>query len=180
MCRSALALSPSSQSFAPLRQCLFLAAVLSSSSCGSVKPASLLFAFLRKVLRRYHATSSFAVTHPFWCPQFPWALLRLLHSRHSAICTAWPPMHCAFAAPSIHCAHTAAMVCRRYMSSVVLAFPLTLPLQAGILQSPFPFLFFSTSSLTFSLVSALLPLYLLSMMHRRPLWAMTHLPSNRS
>ena len=40
--------------------------------------------------------------------------------------------------------------------------------------------FFSTSSWIFSLVSTHLPLYLLSMMDRRPLWAMTHLPMNRS
>ena len=105
----------------------------------------------------------------------------LLQSNHSAICTAWSLFHCAFAAPSIQYAHARVMVCTRHVFSVRLACTLILPLQAGILQSPLSILFFSsTSSWTSSFVSKLLPLYLLSMMHRRPPWAMTHLPSNRS
>ena len=52
----------------------------------------------------------------------------LLQSNHSAICTAWPPMHCAFAAPSIQCTHAPSMVCTRHMFSARLACTLTLPL----------------------------------------------------
>ena len=68
----------------------------------------------------------------------------LLQCNHSVICTTWPPMHCAFAAPSIQCAHAPAMVRTRHMFSVRLACTLTLPLQVGILQSPLSitFLFF--------------------------------------
>ena len=60
-------------------------------------------------------------------------------------------------------------------------FDVTLPLQVEILQSPWSIPFFSSnSSWTFSLVSTLLSWYLLSKMHRKPLWAMNHLPMNRS
>ena len=51
-------------SFVPLRQWLFFAAtIVTSSSCGSVQPASLVSAFLLEKLRRHHAT--------FFCPRAP-------------------------------------------------------------------------------------------------------------
>ena len=62
----------------------------------------------------------------------------LLQSNHSAICTAWPPMHCAFAAPSIQCTHAPAMVCTRHMFSVRLACTHC----TRILQSPLSIPFF--------------------------------------
>ena len=88
----------------------------------------------------------------------------LLQSNHSVICTAWPPMHCVFAAPSIQCTHAPAMVCTRH-SEVGLH-----PDSSTAGRNPsiafFHSFFSSASSWTFSLVSTLLPLYLLSKMHR--------------
>ena len=92
----------------------------------------------------------------------------------------WPPMHCAFAAPSVQCAHAPAMVATRHMFSVRLAYTSHFHCKEESFNHRCLLLFSSNSSWTFSLVFTLLSRYLLSMMDPRPLWAMTHLPLNRS